>query len=450
MAVTFNNTMFNSGQSTTGLLLGSTFGGTNLLSGTTPVTINGTIGVPGSSTVDLQLNLLTVGAVNLTGTYAGFSDAGGGDYVYYFNATLPGIITTPITVGVTGAASLPTIARVTVNTTAVTAPVGPAIPCYAAGTLILTPRGEIAVEELAIGDEVVTASGRNRPITWLGHRTIDCTVYPQHAPTRPILIRANAVAPGMPRRDLRVSPDHALFFDDVLVQARFLVNGTTIVRDDVTSVTYWHVELASHDVLVAENMPSESYLDVGNRRSFLEAGTVVSLRPEFATDGGEGHCAPLVIEGERLHAIRAWLADRARHLGARHDADSALALVADGIVLAPVEADAGRLTYRVPAGTQTLRLASRTAVPAEVDVTATDTRPLGVCVTAIELDGAAIALDDPRLTAGWHQAEGGWRWTAGDAALPVSRTLMIAATGYGAYPVQAPKAADTMPYRMVG
>jgi hypothetical protein len=80
----------------------------------------------------------------------------------------------------------------------------------------------------------------------------------------PIRIRAGAFGANLPRRDLRLSPGHHLFADGLLVPASALVNGETILVDPVEPVTYWHVELDSHDVLLAEALPCDSYLDTGN------------------------------------------------------------------------------------------------------------------------------------------------------------------------------------------
>ena len=112
----------------------------------------------------------------------------------------------------------------------------------------------------------------------------------------------------MPRRALFVSPDHALYVDGVLIPARLLVNGTSVVQVKRKTVTYHHVELARHDVLLAEGLPAESYLDTGDRIKFA-GGTVVALHPDFAARTWEMRgCAELVLAGPRLAAVRGRLA----------------------------------------------------------------------------------------------------------------------------------------------
>ena len=110
------------------------------------------------------------------------------------------------------------------------------------------------MEELAIGDEVLTLCGESRPIKWIGRRSYR-RPFMAHNVT-PILIRAGALRENLPLRDLHVSPEHAIFIDEVLVPAEHLVNGVSVVRcSDVASVQYFHIELDSHDVIFAEERP---------------------------------------------------------------------------------------------------------------------------------------------------------------------------------------------------
>src|SRR5207237_4737837 len=99
------------------------------------------------------------------------------------------------------------------------------VPCFARGTSIATPHGEIAVEDLRVGDRVLTASGDARPIVWIGHRHVDCTRHPRIDLVHPVHIRPGALAEGQPTRDLWLSPDHALFHDGVLIPVLCLIHG---------------------------------------------------------------------------------------------------------------------------------------------------------------------------------------------------------------------------------
>jgi hypothetical protein len=178
--------------------------------------------------------------------------------------------------------------------------------CYCPGTLIMTDRGEVAVEDLRAGMLIVTAAGQRRPVRWIGWRRVDFTRHPDPAGVRPIRILAGAFGHGVPRNDLLLSPDHAVFIDGVLIPVKLLVNGTTIRREATCgSTTYYHVELDSHDVLLAEGLPAESYLDTGNRNTFENATGVVTPHPGFVARQWECEgCAPMVVTGPRLRAAR--------------------------------------------------------------------------------------------------------------------------------------------------
>lgn len=196
------------------------------------------------------------------------------------------------------------------------------IACFARGTRITTARGEVAVEALRVGDFVVTV-GRDaglKPILWLGHVTAEVARHRSPRAIAPVLIRAGALGLGVPVRDLRVSPDHALFLDGCLVPAKLLVNGSSILQETwQRRVEYWHVELPEHAVILSEGAGTESYLDDGNRDQF-DNGAVARLFHDFEARRGSGTyearaCAPVVRDGARLAAIRARIASLAARDG---------------------------------------------------------------------------------------------------------------------------------------
>ena len=137
------------------------------------------------------------------------------------------------------------------------------------GTLVSCPQGDVAVENLQIGDLVLTAEGKAAPVCWMGRQTVSL-IFADKLRALPIRICAGALAENIPSRDLLISPDHAVLVDGVLVQAGALVNGTSIIREtNVPQVfTYYHVELDDHSLILAENVPAETFVDNIDRLAF--------------------------------------------------------------------------------------------------------------------------------------------------------------------------------------
>jgi hypothetical protein len=149
---------------------------------------------------------------------------------------------------------------------------------------------------------VLTLAGRLAPVTWIGHRRTDLARHPSPLDVMPVRVRAHAFADNLPSRDLVLSPDHAVFAAGNLVPIRYLINNVSITQETRASITYWHVELDRHDLLLAEGLPAESYLDTGNRRAFENAPGATEMTPDFApaawaravwaTEG----CAPILTD----------------------------------------------------------------------------------------------------------------------------------------------------------
>ncbi len=183
--------------------------------------------------------------------------------------------------------------------------------CYLRGTRVLTDQGEKAVEDLAIGDFLVTANGAVRALRWIGNRSYAARFVAANRGVLPVLIRAGALAEGIPHRDLFVSPAHAMFLHGVLVPAASLVNGTSVIQSsDATDIHYYHLELGSHDVILAEGALSETFVDDDSRGMFHNAASFYEMYPD-AADGPARYYAPRVEDGFVLEMIRAGLAARA-------------------------------------------------------------------------------------------------------------------------------------------
>ncbi len=183
--------------------------------------------------------------------------------------------------------------------------------CYCRGTLIRTLGGDRRIETLKIGDKVMTMSGKAQLIKWIGKHAYHGRFIIGRKEILPICIKAGALDDNIPGRDLWISPHHAMYLDGVLIEAKDLVNGASIVQAErADKVEYFHIELETHDVIVAEGALSETFIDDDNRGMFHNAYEYRALYPDVAADAAR-YCAPRVDEGYELEAIRRRIALRA-------------------------------------------------------------------------------------------------------------------------------------------
>jgi hypothetical protein len=304
-------------------------------------------------------------------------------------------------------------------TTAVQLALDEAALCFCAGTLIGTPAGDVPVEHLAVGDHVLTARGEARPVVWIGTGRVMVARGRRSAAT-PVIVRKGALAENVPHHDLRVTKGHSLYLDGVLVPVEFLVNHRSILWDDrAQEVTIYHIELATHDVLLANGVPAESYRDDGNRWLFHNSNNGWALPPQLP-------CAPVLMGGDTVDALWRRLLDRAgprSTLPLTDDPD--LHLLIDGVRCDAVEQRDDRALFRLAARPGCVRIRSRSAVPQELG-TVRDARSLGVAVRRIVLAQSwrycVVEANAARLADGYHAFESntGIRWTNGDAAVPAA------------------------------
>ena len=298
--------------------------------------------------------------------------------------------------------------------------------CFCGGTQILTPRGEVLVERLAIGDLVMTVNGELKPIKWIGSGRMLATRGARGAAT-PVIVRRGALADDVPHRDLHVTKGHSLYVDGVLIPVEELINQRSILWDDrAQEVHIFHIELATHDVLVANGALAESYRDDGNRWLFRNANSAWEAEPQSPY-------APVLNNGPVVDAAWRRLLERAGAPGEMLLTDDPdLHLLADGKRIDPIERRDALVAFRLATTPRRVRLVSRFAVPQELGI-ARDPRRLGVAIRRlVAAQGRrqrAIEAHDERLADGYHayEADGSLRWTNGDAEVP--RTLFTSLSG---------------------
>jgi hypothetical protein len=177
------------------------------------------------------------------------------------------------------------------------------VPCFCAGTLIETPTGPRPIEDLRVGDPVITDTGRAAPLRWIGRRTVGTRDLSHTPALRPIRIVAGALGHGLPRRDLLVSRQHRMLVrskvaqrmigtSEVLIPAIKLTALPGIFEDQrVTDTVYLHLLLDRHELVLAEGAWSESLLTgPGALEALGQAARdeILTLFPEIA---GAGYCA---------------------------------------------------------------------------------------------------------------------------------------------------------------
>lgn len=314
--------------------------------------------------------------------------------------------------------------------------------CYLAGSMIRMPDGDRAIEEMRIGDEVSVFDWQNdttitRKVIWAGSRTttVDPDL-PDDEAGYPIRILKDALADGMPYKDMLITAEHCLFFDGKFIPARMLVNGRSIFYDkSFTTYDYYHIETDEHAVIMADGVLTETYLDTGNRGTFRQNGPVLRIGGR-AKNWAEDAAAPLGVDRSFAEPLFRRIESRATQAALENraeapplTADPDLHLVTDrGQTLRPVREANGYISFMIPTGVASMRLVSRSGRPSDtIGPFVDDRRQFGVSVGEIMLfegnhaQNITTHLADTTLS-GWNALEqADRRWTDGNALLPLGQ-----------------------------
>lgn len=169
------------------------------------------------------------------------------------------------------------------------------IPCFVAGTLIETDRGEVPVERLTPGDRIKTLDDGYQPLRWIGARSVAA-----EGKFAPIHIRAGSFGD---HRDLWVSPQHRILVRDslvellfgegeILVAAKHLVDGDRVQHREGGEVTYVHLMFDRHQIILSEGLATESFLPGPQATDSFERDVleeICSLFPELDPATGAGY-----------------------------------------------------------------------------------------------------------------------------------------------------------------
>ena len=184
------------------------------------------------------------------------------------------------------------------------------VPCFLAGTRIAVPHGQALVEELKLGDLVLTGTGAAKPVKWIGRRSYLAPLA-DDPDIIPVLIKAGALAPDIPAEDLYLSPRHAVLIGGFLVPAGALINGVSVLScTDIKTIRYYHVEMDQHDTVFANGAEAETFIDHDSRKMFENADEFYRLYP-LGWAASVVLCAPRLEFGAELEALRRKIALRA-------------------------------------------------------------------------------------------------------------------------------------------
>lgn len=299
------------------------------------------------------------------------------------------------------------------------ADIGPSkLWCFASGTILDTSRGPVAVQDLQDNDMLVDGSGRLVPVQLRCSGSIRHITAHDRRRSHPVLIQANAIADGVPRRPLLLPATARAHIPGFgLAEAADLANGNTITRPTPDSAaSCWHgivCEAGFALTIAGLKVEGTSMGDHAGRDAMREAGAMLQALVHPPTEP-----APQfdLADHSRLAAPRRAMADRALRLGHDRIADPDLLLRVGGDVVAP-ECQGHWCRFELPGHPPPrVTLLSRHAVPALL-IGNDEHRRLGVAVSRIMAGRRPIPLTHWSLDCGWHAPEHSWRWTDGAATV---------------------------------
>jgi hypothetical protein len=191
------------------------------------------------------------------------------------------------------------------------------IPCFTPGTLISTERGEVVVEDLRVGDRVVTRDNGLQTLRWVGSKRLSLADLIVNPALRPVEIGAGALGHGLPTRAMTVSPQHRMVIEgaraemlfgepEVLVAATHLTSLPGVEVKLSAAVRYVHVMFDRHEIICANGAWTESFqpaqrmLDGMDR---AQADEVLALFPELAGQEFDFPAARLSLKAHEARVL---------------------------------------------------------------------------------------------------------------------------------------------------
>ncbi|MDI2091892.1 Hint domain-containing protein [Commensalibacter oyaizuii] len=303
----------------------------------------------------------------------------------------------------------------------------PEIKCFLKGTEIETPSGKKNVEELKVGDDIITIHNGNKVVKKITS-ILNQKVIANHIDKLPIRIYKSAIAENVPYKDLLVTPEHCLYIDGQFIPARMLVNGRSIIQDtSFNTYDVYHIETEEHSIVIADGMLTESYLNTD-----IQVNEFMTVKGQKTWE--KDAAAPLNTSRDFAETIYKQIEERAK-LQNLPDIRQHYELTSDhglylttstGKKLEALRTTDNYIMFRIPSNVDKVTLHSFSSRPSDViGPYIDDRRNLGVLVGDISLsDGNENYVIDTHLNTssllGWSVIEtSNCRWTLGNAELPL-------------------------------
>lgn len=316
--------------------------------------------------------------------------------------------------------------------------------CFLPGTIIDTPNGDRLIESISVGDEIWTFKGDKKTrdtVRWIGASQVEVRKgVPPDLSGYPVCVVKNAISAGVPSQNLLVTPEHCLYLNEKFIPVRMMVNERSIYYDtSFVSYEYYHLETETHSVIRANGALTESYLDTGNRDSFVATGVADALASSrcltWATDAAAPLCTELTQVKKEFDALQ----ERATTLGfptvspISHKSPKEIYLLdSEGKRIDAIRVSGQQHIFNIAAGTKSCAIYSHAKRPCDVvGPYLDDRRYFGASVGSIYLYDAhgCRKIEDhilyPDLT-GWHEISNtAMRQSNGAGYLPISTEGII-------------------------
>jgi hypothetical protein len=169
------------------------------------------------------------------------------------------------------------------------------VPCFTLGAMVSTIKGLVRVEDLRVGDRVMTRDNGLQELHWIGRKDLSATQLGDDTRYRPIRIRQGALGDGLPVHDVMVSPNHRMLItgpqlsvnfgeEEMLIAAKHLVGLPGIEMTAAQNVSYLHLLCDRHEVLMVGGVWTESFQPgdyTMNGLATAQAEEVFALFPEL-------------------------------------------------------------------------------------------------------------------------------------------------------------------------